>query len=115
MRWVGALAVLVLVGCAGPSAPAQAPTPLPTTVPIVSPTATAVPVVLEPRTPSGEYFLGQPTAPVTLEMFGDFQCPVCGEFARTTEPPFIQQYVNTGKVKFVWRDYAWIGDESFLA
>jgi protein-disulfide isomerase len=71
--------------------------------------------VLEQRTPTGEYFLGKADAPVTLEMFGDFQCPVCGQFARTIEPAFFPKYVDTGKVKFVWRDYAWIGDESFVA
>src|ERR1051325_3402355 len=102
MRWVSALAFLVLVGCAAPQAPPPLPTAtsIPTTVPTVPPTATPVPIVLEPKTPTGDYFLGQPTAPVTLEMFGDFQCPVCGEFARTTEPPFMQNYVNPGKVKF---------------
>jgi protein-disulfide isomerase len=50
-----------------------------------------------------------------MEMFGDFQCPVCGEFARTSEQALVSQYVNTGKVKFVWRDFAWIGDESYLS
>jgi protein-disulfide isomerase len=50
-----------------------------------------------------------------MEMFGDFQCPVCGDFARTAEPKLMQQYVDTGKVKFVWRDFAWIGTESYLA
>src|SRR5690242_3642482 len=101
MRWVSALAFLVLVGCTGPLAVPQAtPVPtatpvVPTTVPTVAPTMTPVPVVMEPRTPAGDFFLGQPTAPVTLEMFGDFQCPVCAEFARTSEPPFMQNYVNT--------------------
>ena len=87
----------------------------PTVAPTVAPTQTPVPVVLEPRTLTGEFFRGQADAPVTLEMFGDFQCPVCGEFARTIEPPFSQKYVDTGKVKFVWRDYTWIGDESVQA
>jgi protein-disulfide isomerase len=109
MRWLGALSVLVLVACTSP--PPAPPTPQPT----VWPTATATPIVLEPRTPTGEYFLGKADAPVTLQMFGDFQCPVCGQFARTIEPAFFPQYIDTGKVKFVWRDYAWIGDESFVA
>jgi protein-disulfide isomerase len=77
-------------------------------------TAPAAPA-FEPRTPTGEYFRGHPDAPITLDMFGDFQCPACGEFARSIEPPFIVEYVETGKVKLVWHDYAWIGDESLDA
>jgi protein-disulfide isomerase len=104
-----------MMACAPPVAePLPTPTLLPT-LPPVAPTATPKAIVLEPRTPNGEYFLGRADAPVTFEMFGDYQCPVCGEFARTVEPTFIQTYVDTGKVKFVWRDYAWIGDESFAA
>jgi protein-disulfide isomerase len=131
MRWVGAIVVLMLLAsCASPpAAPMPAPTlpaaptatlaPLPTPAPptatLPAPTSTPRPVVLEQRTPSGEYFLGRAEASVTFEMFGDFQCPACGEFARSIEPTFIQQYVDTGKVKFVWHDYPWIGDESIYA
>jgi protein-disulfide isomerase len=71
--------------------------------------------VLEPRTPSGQFFKGSGEAPVTMDMFGDFQCPACGEFARTIEPTFVQTYVDTGKVRFVWHDFTWIGDESISA
>jgi protein-disulfide isomerase len=117
---------LVVAGCASPVAPPPAPTvaPAPTIAPAATippaptlppATPTPRPIVLEPRTPTGEYFLGGDAAPVTFDMFGDFQCPACGEFARTVEPTFIESYVDTGKVKFVWHDYAWIGDESFVA
>jgi protein-disulfide isomerase len=85
---------------------------IPTSSVAASAAAPAGGAALEPRTPTGEYFLGRADAPVTMEMFGDFQCPACGEFARTIEPPFIKSYVDTGKVKFVWHDYAWIGNES---
>lgn len=114
MRWATALGLLILWGCSGPSATLPAPTGLPIATVAVA-TATSVPVVLEPRTPTGEYFLGSAEAPVTFEMFGDFQCPACAEFARSNEPPFKQQYVDTGKVRFVWHDFPWIGDESFDA
>src|SRR5262245_49279292 len=50
-----------------------------------------------------------------MDMFGDFQCPACGEFARTIEPTFIHTYVDTGKAAFVWHDFTWIGDESIAA
>jgi protein-disulfide isomerase len=117
MRWAAGLVVVILAACSAPPPPA----PLPTATLPPPPTATAVPsptprpLVLEQRTPAGDYFLGRTDAPVTLEIFGDFQCPVCGEFARSEEPPLFQQYVDTGKVKFVWHDYTWIGDESFSA
>lgn len=103
----GLLLVILLTGCAAPFA---SPTP----IPVPEPTATAAPA-LEPRTENGDYFLGREDAPLTMEMFGDFQCPVCGQFARAEEPRLVQQYVDTGKVKFVWRDFAWIGVESYLA
>ena len=115
MRYLLALTVLALIGCSPAATAAATHEPVATTVPAVSPTATPEPVVLEQRTAGGEYFLGQEGAPLTLEMFGDFQCPVCGEFARTTEPAFLRQYVDAGKVKFVWHDFPWIGDESFQA
>jgi protein-disulfide isomerase len=118
MRWATALVAVAFVGCSAPNVAPPAATGVPSPLPsatLPAPTATPLPVVLEPRTPTGEYFLGAADAPVTFEMFGDFQCPACGEFARSIEPPFKQQYIDTGKVRFIWRDFPWIGDESFDA
>lgn len=56
--------------------------------------------------------LGNPEAPVTLVEFGDFQCPFCGRFFKTVEPQLIEKYVKTGKVRFVYRDFAFLGPES---
>src|SRR6266849_6359366 len=113
-RETAVIALVFFVGCSAPGVATSVQTPLQTAaVPV--PTPTSVPVVLEPRTPTGEYFLGAAQAPVTFEMFGDFQCPACGEFARSIEPTFKQQYVDNGKVRFVCHDFPWIGDESFDA
>jgi len=57
-------------------------------------------------------FLGDPKAPVTVVEFADFQCPFCGRFFQTVEGPLIEQYVKTGKVRFVYRNFAFLGPES---
>ena len=61
----------------------------------------------------GDQVLGNPDAPVTFVEFGDFQCPFCERFYQTTEKELIEKYVKTGQVKFIWRDFAFLGQESF--
>jgi len=59
--------------------------------------------------------LGDANAPVTLEVYADFQCPVCGQFDRGTLKQIEDKYVKTGKVKVVFDHFAFIGDESIRA
>jgi protein-disulfide isomerase len=47
--------------------------------------------------------LGYPNAPVTLQYFGDLECPICKEFTLGALPSIIQQWVRTGKVKIEYR------------
>lgn len=47
--------------------------------------------------------MGDPNAPITIEEFADFQCPFCERFHRETEPLLKQYYIDTGKVRFVFR------------
>ena len=46
-----------------------------------------------------------PDAPVTIIEFSDFQCPFCARFHSETLPHIIENYVDTGQVKFVYRDF----------
>jgi protein-disulfide isomerase len=48
---------------------------------------------------------GNSDAPITIVEFSDFQCPFCARFHMQTLPQIIEEYVDTGKVKFVYRDY----------
>ena len=52
--------------------------------------------------------LGDPAAPVTIVEFSDFQCPFCGKFFKTVEPLLKEEYIKTGKVRFVYRDFAFL-------
>lgn len=49
--------------------------------------------------------LGDPNAPITMIEFSDFECPFCQKFFSNSLPPIIENYINTGKVKLVYRDY----------
>lgn len=49
--------------------------------------------------------LGNPDAPVTMVEFGDFQCPFCRRLFQQALPRIKEQYIKTGKVRFVYRDF----------
>jgi len=59
--------------------------------------------------------MGDKNAKVKVIEFADFQCPFCEQWFKTVEPSIISDYVKTGKVQFIWRDYAFLGQESTWA
>jgi len=48
---------------------------------------------------------GSPDAEITIVEFSDFQCPFCWRFYTQTLPLIEQNYISTGKVNFVYRDF----------
>lgn len=64
---------------------------------------------------AGRPALGAAVAPVVIAEYADFQCPFCGVFAREVKPQIEAAYVATGKVRFEWHDFAWMGPESEAA
>jgi len=49
--------------------------------------------------------LGKSDAPVTVIEFSDYQCPFCQRFVRNTLPALKTDYIDTGKVRYVFRDF----------
>ena len=49
--------------------------------------------------------LGRADAPVTLVEFSDYECPFCQRFFAMTFPALKKDYVDTGKVRYVFRDF----------
>lgn len=70
---------------------------------------------LDPNIPVNGRVMGNPDAKVTLVEWADYQCPWCTRFNQTIEPEIIKDYVATGKIKFEYRDYAFIGQDSIRA
>jgi protein-disulfide isomerase len=58
--------------------------------------------------------LGNASAPVLVEEYGDFRCPACAGFERQVGPT-IRQLVDQGRIRFVFHDYARLGPGSVLA
>ena len=109
--WMGATVVLALLfivslatggfgfGDDTPTGAVVAPTP-------TAPTPTEPPV--EQRISvsiDDDHVKGDEDAPVTIIEFSDYECPFCGRFYTQTLPQIESEYIDTGKVKLVFRDF----------
>jgi protein-disulfide isomerase len=67
-----------------------------------APVADALP--RDPVSIKDEPAKGDPRATVALIEFSDYQCPFCGRYTKDTLPQIESDYVETGKVRYVFRD-----------
>ncbi len=51
----------------------------------------------------GSPYLGDPSAPITIIDFSDFQCYLCARYVKATEPLINQTYIQTGKVILIFK------------
>ncbi len=93
---VGLVIVIIASGVLSPKATVNG---------LKQPIQTTPAALVDPTNPRA---LGSAGAKVTVEIWSDFQCPACQFFDTNTEYDFINQYVATGKARFVYRDYAFI-------
>jgi protein-disulfide isomerase len=68
------------------------------------PAAAADALPRDPIAIAGEPFKGSGTAKLALIEFSDYQCPFCGRYNKEILPQIRGNYVDTGKIKYVFRD-----------
>ena len=63
----------------------------------------------------GSPILGNSNAPITILEWGDYQCTFCYKFHQNTLNTIQEDFINTGKVKLVFKDFPLNGPDSLLA
>jgi protein-disulfide isomerase len=66
------------------------------------------PIVLDPNIPLPKaegHVMGSDTAKVEITEYGDFECPICGQFATVTEPDVRKRIVETGLARYRYMDF----------
>jgi protein-disulfide isomerase len=101
---VGGLAVIVIAIVLGTRPSSTAPAGAATTV-AHAPAGVAA---------SG-FVLGRADAPVTIDLYEDFQCPVCETWGQSVFPSLVTNELAAGTVKIAFHDMAFLGPESIAA
>jgi protein-disulfide isomerase len=55
--------------------------------------------------PDGDVVLGSEKAPVTIIEYASMTCPHCAHFSQETFPELQKRYIDTGKVRFIFREF----------
>jgi len=63
------------------------------------------PAELAEAGPAGDVVLGSDKAPVTVIEYASMTCPHCAHFSTTTFPELQKRYIDTGKVRFIFREF----------
>ena len=78
--------------------------------PVPTPPKTAT--LIEQVNTVNEPFIGNPNAKVVIAEWFDYQCPACQYAEQKLMAPLVVDYVKTGKVKVVFKDFAFLGPDS---
>ncbi|MBL8643058.1 MAG: DsbA family protein [Rhodospirillaceae bacterium] len=105
VRFVGGIAVGMALTLAGVSS-AAAQNTAPKTAPAAqtaAPAAKAAPAAATPQ--YREFVMGDPKATVTVIEYASLTCSHCAHFHQTAYPELKKNYIDTGKIRFVFRDF----------
>jgi protein-disulfide isomerase len=84
--------------------------------PFTAPTSSAnLAITPQMLTENGSPLLGDPNAKITIVEWGDYQCTYCHLFHQNTKDQILQEYVNSGKANFIFRDFPLNGPDSVVA
>jgi protein-disulfide isomerase len=86
-----------------------------TWAPLVTPPPVATPQSWSPTDAVDGFSMGAADAPVVIEVWEDFQCPYCQRFTYEVEPSIVEQYVESGDVRLIFRNLPFLGNESHWA
>jgi len=64
---------------------------------------------------NGSPIMGDSNAPITILEWGDYQCTFCYRFHENTLDIINEEFIKTGKVKLVFKDFPLNGPDSLLA
>lgn len=97
---IAAIAVATMaVSATWASATAQSSSPQ------ASPATPATPTIPDRAGVWGDIVYGDPDAPVELIEYGSLTCPHCASFSRDVLPRLMQDFINDGKLRFVFRNF----------
>lgn len=85
------------------------------TKPVLTESKNSQEINLSVLTENASPLIGDPNAPITLVEFGDYQCFFCNKYFHETEDSILENYVKTGKVKMLFKDFTIIGQDSVIA
>jgi protein-disulfide isomerase len=63
----------------------------------------------------GEPMIGDANAPVVMAYWFDYQCPFCRQEEENVLTQLVAEYVDTGKIRVVFKDYQFLGPDSQTA
>lgn len=81
-------------------------------IPSLLPAGPIVKITPTPEPMADGRALGDPNAPVKVEVFSDFQCPACQRYSQQVEQPIVDKYVPTKQIYYIYRQFPFIDDNS---
>jgi len=81
----------------------------------LKPEQTQTLLTIQKLTENGSPILGDPSATITILEWGDYQCTFCYRFHESSLKTIIDDYIDTGKAKLVFKDFPLNGPDSILA